>query len=160
MLARVWSFIFFFLLAMGKVEEEEKKLRSHWQAIPMLYQKPQRKNSFDTHVLTMAEGMMETRVIVNGILLRVSKSIFCCLQNFLCSLEENLVSFSNIPCGLSLASLTWTLPLKAMVWLAICWHKWMSRTRPKIKEKKNQMHELCYCQVLLVYCYISAMITL
>jgi len=55
------------------------------------YLEPQRKNFFDIHVPTMAEGMMETRLNVNGTLLRVSKSTFCCLQNFICSLEENPV---------------------------------------------------------------------
>lgn len=40
MFARAWSFVFFFLLTVGNVEEEEK-LRSH--AIPMLLSEDPKK---------------------------------------------------------------------------------------------------------------------
>lgn len=60
--------------------------------------------SFDMHVLMTAQDTMETKVNVNGVILRLL-STFCYLKNFLCPLEENAAPFSNKLFQLNLASL-------------------------------------------------------
>lgn len=52
-----------------------------------------------------AQDTMETKVSVNGIVLRMLRSIFCYLKNFLCPLEENAAPLSNKFFQLNLASL-------------------------------------------------------
>lgn len=79
---------------MENVEEDE--VTSHTNA-------PQK--SFDMHVLMTAQDTMKTKVSVNGIVLRMLRSTFCYLKNFLCPVEENAAPFSNKFFQLNLAGL-------------------------------------------------------